>query len=164
MKTHKHSKTIIATILGILSLGFILSTHNTYAFNNICNTNAPDEVLEAAGCKGETKDELPKVVQNILYAVIGVIGLVAVVFILIGGINYMTSAGDSGKLDKAKKTILYACIGLVVCALAFAIVNWTISVIDGKSGGSGGSDTDGDNTTQVQDNNNSNHKTSGDQE
>ena len=42
----------------------------------------------------------------------------------------MTSTGDAGKIEKAKKTILYATIGLVICALAFAIVNFAVSVVN----------------------------------
>lgn len=66
-------------------------------------------------------------VTNILNAVIAVLGLVAVVVIIIGGVQYMTSSGDAGKVKKAKDTILYGVIGLVICVLAFAIVNFVIS-------------------------------------
>ena len=41
----------------------------------------------------------------------------------------MTSSGDAGKVKKAKDTILYGVIGLVVCVLAFAIVNFVITDI-----------------------------------
>lgn len=85
---------------------------------------------ESNGCGGSSKDELPTVIQNILNSVILLSGLVAVVFVVIGGVQYMTSTGDPGKTKKAKDTILYACLGLIICALAFIIVNWTISIID----------------------------------
>ena len=68
-------------------------------------------------------------VTNIINVVIGVLGLVCVVVMIIGGVNYMTSSGDTGKVKKAKDTIHYGVIGLVVCALAFAIVNWVIGGI-----------------------------------
>lgn len=68
-------------------------------------------------------------ITNILNAVIGVLGIVAVVVIIIGGVTYMTSSGDAGKVKKAKDTILYGVIGLVIVALAFAIVNFVISGI-----------------------------------
>lgn len=68
-------------------------------------------------------------ITTILNAVIGVLGLVCVVVMIIGGINYMTSAGDAGKVKKGKDTILYGLIGLVICVLAFALVNWVISGI-----------------------------------
>ena len=92
------------------------------------NSDIPQSVREAAGCKGTT-DQLPNVVINILNAVIGVAGLVAVIFIIYGGVQYMTSSGDAGKIKKAKDTILYAVIGLIVCILAAAIVNFVINKV-----------------------------------
>ncbi len=68
-------------------------------------------------------------VTNIINAVIGVLGIIAVIVIIIGGVNYMTSSGDAGKVKKAKDTILYGVIGLIICALAFAIVNFVIGNI-----------------------------------
>lgn len=65
----------------------------------------------------------------IINAVIGVLGLVCVVVMIIGGVNYMTSSGDTGKVKKAKDTILYGLIGLIICVLAFAIVNFVITNI-----------------------------------
>ncbi len=78
---------------------------------------------------GDGGDTLVNDVTTILNAVIGVLGLVAVVVIIIGGINYMTSAGDAGKVKTAKNTILYGVIGLVIVVLAFAIVNFVIGTI-----------------------------------
>lgn len=75
---------------------------------------------------GEGDKDLTGNITAILNAVIGILGLVCVVVMIIGGINYMTSAGDAGKVKKGKDTILYGLIGLVVCVLAFALVNWVI--------------------------------------
>ncbi len=74
-------------------------------------------------------DNLVGNITTILSQVIAVLGLVCVVVMIIGGVNYMTSPGDAGKVKKAKDTILYGVIGLVVCVLAFAIVNFVISNI-----------------------------------
>lgn len=68
-------------------------------------------------------------VTKILNAIIGVLGIVAVVVVIIGGVTYMTSSGDAGKVKKAKDTILYGCIGLIIVALSFAIVNFVIAGI-----------------------------------
>lgn len=88
-------------------------------------------VANAAGCNNNT-DALPTAITNILSAIIGVAGLVSVVYIIIGGVQYMTSSGDASKTEKAKKTVLYACIGLIICALAFVIVNFVIGNILGQ--------------------------------
>ena len=78
-------------------------------------------------------DSLQSDVQKILTAVVTALGLVCVVAMIIGGINYITSAGDTNKAEKGKKTILYAAIGLAVSALSFAIVNWTIGIIENNT-------------------------------
>ena len=76
--------------------------------------------------------DLIEAVTNIISAVIAVLGIVCVIVMIIGGVNYMTSSGDAGKVKKAKDTILYGLIGLVVCVLAFAIVNFVIGNILGQ--------------------------------
>lgn len=129
MKIKKLLKTALITIacLSFTSLVIVPATP-TYADYDICtDSNIPDSVKKAQGCSNAKGDkELQSVVTEILKAIIAAAGLVAVIFIIIGGINYMTSAGDAQKVEKGKKTIIYAAIGLVICALAFAIVNWVI--------------------------------------
>lgn len=71
-------------------------------------------------------------IGNILYAVYGVIGILAVVFIIIGGVNYSISQGDPGKTKKARDTILYAAIGLIVVLSAFAITAFILKGVSGQ--------------------------------
>lgn len=60
-----------------------------------------------------------------------VVGVISVIMIIIGGLKYITSAGDSGNVTSAKNTILYAVIGLVIVALAQLIVRFVIQrVVD----------------------------------
>lgn len=77
-------------------------------------------------------DDLVSSVTTILSNVIAILGLVCVVVMIIGGVNYMISSGDAGKVKKAKDTILYGLIGLVVCVLAFALVNFVLANILGQ--------------------------------
>ena len=124
MKT-KFIKTLTLTIANMINLSMFFPTLAAGISDaDLCDSSLPPSVLEANGCKG-TEDNLPIVVINILNAIITVLGLVAVVVIIYGGIQ-MTSTGDAGKVKKAKDTILYAVIGLIVCVLAFAIVNFVI--------------------------------------
>ena len=64
---------------------------------------------------------------------IGVAGLVAFIFVVIGGVSYMTSRGDPGKLQKAKSTILYALIGLIIVALSWAISTFVYNILKDNS-------------------------------
>ena len=99
--------------------------------NNILSIFGVNGALNVNTVGNGKGNELPGAVVTIINAVVGVLALVCVVVIIIGGVNYMTSAGDPGKVKKAKDTILYGVIGLVVCALAFAIVNFVIVNIIG---------------------------------
>ena len=76
---------------------------------------------------GNTDTDLKGDVLNIINVVIGILAVVCVIVMIVGGYNYMTSNGDANKVKKGKDTILYGVIGLVVCILAFAIVNFVIS-------------------------------------
>ena len=71
-------------------------------------------------------------VNTAINVVLGVLGLVAVVMIIIGAISFVTSQGDAAKTTKAKNTILYSVIGLIVALLAFAIVNFVLTGVFGK--------------------------------
>ena len=68
-------------------------------------------------------------ITNILSAVFTLVGGLAVLFLLIGAVRYVTSNGDQGQLTQAKNTILYAIIGIVVSLSAFAIVQFLIGRI-----------------------------------
>lgn len=93
------------------------------------NSTAAGEGVKTVG--NGSGNELETNVINIINGVIAVLGLICVVVIILGGVQYMTSSGDSGKVKKAKDTILYGIIGLVICVLAFAIVNFIIVNIIG---------------------------------
>lgn len=86
------------------------------------------QYINAAGAGNDTGD-LMTTVNTIINVALGVIGLVAVVMIIMGGLSYTTSAGDAAKVKKAKDTIMYGVIGLVVALLAFAIVNFVLGNI-----------------------------------
>ncbi len=98
--------------------------------NNIIKTIAANPEVKPVG---DGAGDLVATVTQIINFIIGILGIVAVVVIIIGGFGYMTSSGEAAKVKKAKDTILYGVIGLVVCVLAFAIVNFVIiNILNGK--------------------------------
>lgn len=81
---------------------------------------------------------IPTVVTVINFA-IGIVGIVAVAMMVIAGVGFTTSAGDPAKAKKARDTMLYAVVGLIVAILSWAIVNFVLSgVFGGGSAGGGG--------------------------
>ena len=88
--------------------------------NSAKGTGAPDNVTEDDGL-------IKKVVNLLLWA----IGIVSVIMIIIGGIRYATSNGDSTQVTAAKNTIMYAVVGLVIAIFAYAIVNFVLTQFTG---------------------------------
>ena len=91
---------------------------------------------DAARCDGCPSDlfgptgAFKQITNTILY----IVGIVAVIMLIIGGIRYVVSGGDSKKVTDAKNTVLYAIIGLVIAVFAYAIVNFVISSLPNSSG------------------------------
>ena len=71
-------------------------------------------------------------VSNIFNGVLWLAGAVAVIFVIWGGLKYTLSNGDSSETQKAKNTILYAIIGLVVVIVSFVIVRTVQTLIFGR--------------------------------
>lgn len=66
--------------------------------------------------------DLKNTVVNIISWVLGILALLSVVFIIYGGFTWVTAGGNEEKVEKAKKIIGAAVIGLIVVLLAWAIV------------------------------------------
>jgi hypothetical protein len=104
-------------------------------FDEICKNNP-----SASVCQEVVKNPQNPKGKNALYgpgsllaratslAAIAV-GVVSVVYIIIGGIKFTTSGGDSNNVTSARNTVLYAVIGLVIAAMAQVIVVFIINKI-----------------------------------
>lgn len=62
------------------------------------------------------------------------VGAISVIMLIIGGIRYVVSGGDSTAVQSAKNTILYAIVGIVICLLAYAAVSFVIGSFTGSTG------------------------------
>ncbi len=80
--------------------------------------------VSSGGCVGPDQ-----MITNLFGWVTGIAGIVSAIFLVYGAIQYITSTGDSGKLKKAKETILYSLIGLAIVALATVIIAFVSNTI-----------------------------------
>ena len=56
-----------------------------------------------------------------------IVGVIAVIMIIVGGLKYITSGGESSNVSGAKNTIIYAIVGLIIVALSQFIVRFVLS-------------------------------------
>lgn len=75
-------------------------------------------------------DGVFSVVANTL---IFLVGAVAVIFLIVGGLRYVVSNGDPKNVEAAKNTILYAIVGIVVAVISFALVQFVINALNKAS-------------------------------
>lgn len=71
----------------------------------------------------------PERLKIIYNTVIGLFAAVALLVLVIAGLRYVASNGDPGTMAKAKNTIIYAAVGLLVSFTAFVIVNFALNNI-----------------------------------
>ena len=113
------------------------STGSPSVSNGLCqgaNLQATPGDTSSATCDvgGQAAtDKVNSIITLVINVFSFVVGLVSVIMIIVGGLMYVTSAGDSGKVTNAKNTILYAIIGLVVVALSQFIVKFVLSKLGG---------------------------------
>jgi hypothetical protein len=93
------------------------------------------EAWKNAGCDRDDEDTFWKRVQGAIVAVFSVAGIIAVGFIMYGGVRYAISQGEPGKIKQAQDTILYAVIGLMVTLMAYAITIFVVNnmIVEGVS-------------------------------
>jgi amino acid transporter len=72
---------------------------------------------------------LPDVIVNIINYLLAFLALLAVIMILFGGFQWLTAGGNEEKVDKAKKILTAAVIGLVIIILAWAIARFVIDML-----------------------------------
>lgn len=147
----KNLKTIILSVfatLGVLLIPGLTTTSVSAQFqapetsqSQLCQGGSgiqiPDGANTPADCAtltqgGTTKiNELIKQIINVFSVIVGI---VAVIMMIYGGLRYITSGGDSGNVTSAKNTILYAIIGLIIVALAQIIVKFVLNKATQPSG------------------------------
>ena len=78
---------------------------------------------------GTSSGTLISAITKIVNALLTLAAVVAAIFVIIGGVRYITAQGDEDAIEAAKNTVIYAVIGVVVIALSAVIVNFIIVAI-----------------------------------
>lgn len=110
---------VLAVALGVLAPGVevsALSLQDGVGTTQATDSDVPTTLTGEGG-----------VFTTVVNVLLFIIGAISVIMLIIGGIRYTVSAGDSNAVTGAKNTILYAIVGLLVAFFAFAIVNWIIT-------------------------------------
>ena len=127
-------------VVFILLLSFLFFNHPFVSAETEDKTESGDTVsLEnpiGEGEEGVTSPEI--IIGNVINAVLGIVGSLALLMFIYGGLVWMTSSGNSEKVQKGKNILIWATLGLVVIFASYALVNFVITDVINPSGGGGG--------------------------
>ncbi len=102
-------------------------------------TGATDASGSSVSCDNTaTSDNSTSVVSSLAKKVVAVfsiiVGAASVFMVIYGGFRYITSGGDSTRVGNAKNTLIYAIVGLIIVAVAQALVHFVLSNANNAAG------------------------------
>lgn len=115
---------IIGSILAIMIPQIMLVNSSNLVFAD-AKSQIESAVNEVGG--NENKTDAKGFIGNIIKTMFFAVGVLAVIVIIFAGVTFVVSAGNSQTIQKARTTIIYAVVGLVVSILSYAIVNFVVS-------------------------------------
>ena len=100
-------------------------------YNAICDDTNLDDTIKSDVCGETVRDDrsIVDIVQTLVGVAMAILGTVAVFVLVIAGKRYITAAGDPGKLKSAKDMLTWGIVGLLVAAMAYAIVAFVASAV-----------------------------------
>jgi len=111
----------------VLSSDFVLRENSAQAFNF---RQGLDKISENVGLKtGSEETDLANIIGDIIYGVLGLVGVVAMLLIVIAGVKWMMAGGNEEAVANAKKMLQNAVIGVLVIILAYAITFFILEVL-----------------------------------
>ncbi len=132
----KNIKRLVAGLLvaPVLAFGAVVLPATVPAFAADCPTTPTLSLTGGAACSAPSGSAgtatlfgSGSIFTTIVNILLFIIGAVAVIMLIIGGVRYTISGGKESEVKAAKDTILYAIIGIVVAFLAYAVVNWVLT-------------------------------------
>ncbi len=129
----KTALTVASFVLAVFAS--LAVVHAVRAQGISANEVLPDQVGQVIGTGTQ---DIRITIARIVRVALGLLGTVALLIILYAGFIWMTAAGDAEKVDRAKRILTSAAIGLAIILSAFAITSFIISRLLGEGGGAGG--------------------------
>jgi uncharacterized membrane protein YgcG len=129
----------------ILGIGLMLVPTPVFAddtaknnIEKICAANPQSSICKDWDPSNNPEKAVSDTVRNIINIMLFAVGIVAVISIIVSGMRFISSRGDSNAVSKARTSLIYSVVGLVVAVMAFAIVNFVIARLNEGNSGSGG--------------------------
>lgn len=117
---------VASAAIGLAGVSAVVVGQPSTAYAAVDTKSVCEGISQAGGgCEADSVP-LTTVIRLVIRILSLIAGVAAVIMIVIGGLKYITSGGDSSKVASAKTSILYAIVGLIIVALAQFIVRFVL--------------------------------------
>jgi len=126
---------LISKIKYLFPALFLAAPFLAYAQSQVSNglqTSGLQGIFGTGGLNNSTS--LSDLIVNGIRLMLMFAGAIAVVFVIIGGYQYLASGGNDEIAEKGKKTLLNAVIGIIIIVLAYVIINVIVNTLTSNSG------------------------------
>lgn len=94
-------------------------------------TDGDCNIIDPSKAKGGLSGFIWTIVLNAIEIGLNVVGYAALIFIIYGGFLFLTGGNNASQVEKARKTLIYAVVGLVISIASIGIINLIFRIING---------------------------------
>lgn len=105
--------------------------NNAFKVDDGSNKDVTDTAASVAGYN--TALTLNQMIATIIQTVLGLLGVIFLLYIIYGGVIWMTAEGEEAKVEKAQKILKNATIGLIITVSAYAISYFVINALSQRA-------------------------------
>lgn len=131
-------KKILLTIFALTIISGLFA-HPALAAYGIPDEYKPSNIAESWSAQQEEMTDEQKynttsityILADLVSGLLAIIGIAAVYFLVSNSLKYATSMGQQDKIDKAKKGITWAIVGLMAVLISYILVRFIIKILLG---------------------------------
>lgn len=111
----------LSVLFGISPVALAVAPGVDAPRNEVC------QGITGGNCTTAGGNDISRVLRAVLSILTWVAGVAAIIMIIISGLKYITSGGDSSSIATAKQSLIYALVGVIIVALSQVIVRFVLS-------------------------------------
>ncbi len=127
IKFIKYTLTLAALFVPVLA-----SAQSNAVTGGLQNATGLQSLFGTGGLNNS--QSLSDLIVNVVRLLLTFSGVIAILFVIIGGFQYVTSGGNEETAEKGKKTVINAIIGIILIILSYVIINVIANTVSSNSG------------------------------
>lgn len=111
----------LSVLFGVSNVTFAVAPGIDAPRNEVC-----EGITGGGGCTAAGGNDISRVLKAVLNILSWIAGVAAIIMVIIAGLKYITSGGDSSSIAGAKQALIYALVGAIIVALAQVLVRFVL--------------------------------------